>query len=160
MDGQSYQFVAECARNYVQGQSVLECGSLDVNGTIHDLFPNADYCGVDMRAGPNVNLVTNTQHMTRYLGAKTFDWVLSLSHLEHDDKPWLSAYEMWQSLKPGGFLLVTVPGFPSAIHEHPKDYWRMSPEALFSLFDQLSVVNCDSVYDGEWATSCLFGVKV
>lgn len=80
-----------------------------------------------------------------------FGTVLSNAVLEHDKRFWLSIAEMKRVLKPGGALMIGVPGFTRtdgkitvangrgvpiknaaitiAVHAAP-DYWRISPQAM------------------------------
>jgi ubiquinone/menaquinone biosynthesis C-methylase UbiE len=44
---------------------------------------------------------------------ESFDLVMSLSTLEHDKRFWLSLAEMKRVLRPGGLLVIGVPGYVS-----------------------------------------------
>ena len=46
--------------------SVLECGSYNVNGSVRDLFAVREYIGLDWRPGPGVDVV-NLVHEYRAL---------------------------------------------------------------------------------------------
>lgn len=119
----------------------LDVGAYDVNGSVRGLF--ADYTGVDMREGPNVDVVANA-HALPFDDA-AFDNVLGLSLLEHDDEPARSVAEMRRVLRPGGALVLTAPtvGFPQ--HEHPSDYWRFLPAGLQVLARDMVVTRCGSI---------------
>ena len=105
------QWVAEKAREFDQfaGQSVLEVGSLNVNGSVRPFFSSAaEYTGVDLFAGPGVDLLMNA-HALAFADA-SFDVVVSTEMLEHDDEFWRSAAEMGRVLRRGGLLILTARG--------------------------------------------------
>jgi SAM-dependent methyltransferase len=108
----------------------LDVGSFNVNGCVRPFF--TDYIGVDMRQGPNVDMVMNAHHLE--FPDATFDNVLCMEMLEHDDAFWVSVAELKRVLKPGGTLVITVPGIGFPKHDYPSDYWRFTAEALNVLF--------------------------
>lgn len=63
-----------------------------------------------------------------------FDFVYSSDTFEHLKKPWLAAKEMGRITKPGGIVFVTTL-FSWRYHPCPIDYWRFTPHALASLFE-------------------------
>lgn len=110
---------------------VLDIGAYDVNGCVRSFF--TDYLGVDMRTGPNVDQVVNAHALPFADGS--FDHVLCLEMLEHDELFWVSIAEMKRVLRSGGTLLITTRGFHFPRHDYPSDYFRFSTEALASLMD-------------------------
>lgn len=92
-------------------------------------YPNA--LGVDMEDGLGVDLVLNLEDsLPATLGR--FDHVDCLSVLEHSRRPWLLAANIERLLEPGGTLYLYVP-FIWWLHR-PPDYWRMTVEAVRSVF--------------------------
>lgn len=61
--------------------SVLDIGSLDVNGNNHFLFNNYKYVGVDVAEGKNVTVVSKGHEFT---SDELFDVVISSECFEHD----------------------------------------------------------------------------
>jgi len=47
--------------NSTREGKTLDVGSFDVNGSLKDLFD--DYTGIDMREGPNVDIVANSHKL-------------------------------------------------------------------------------------------------
>lgn len=101
--------------------AILEVGSMDVNGTVRDLFDMYDgYLGIDQRndvrglGANNVDVILSAHDMEQVFSDACFDWVLCNSVLEHDKKFWLSIREMRRVLKPGGVLIIGTPtlGYP------------------------------------------------
>jgi SAM-dependent methyltransferase len=121
------------------GKSILEVGSLDVNGSVRPLFESAGrYTGIDFRAGPGVDLVMNA-HKLAFPDA-SFDVVISTEMLEHDDEFWISMAEMGRVLKAQGVLIITARGNGFMPHDYPADFWRFMPVSFCKLF---SLAGCE-----------------
>lgn len=117
----------------IAGQT-LEIGSFDVNGNLRDIFLN--YTGLDMRNGPNVDLVASSHDIP--LSSHIFDTIVCVEMLEHDSAPWVTADEILRLLKKGGRLIASAPGIGFPRHDYPSDYWRFTPDGLRVLFCSLS----------------------
>lgn len=109
---------------------MVDVGALDVNGTVRELFKDAKYVGVDMRPGPNVDVVLNGHELSTYFPEDSVDCIVCFDTLEHDIKFWETVYEMRKILRPQGWLLIGVPSFNHGRHEHPSDYYRFLDTAL------------------------------
>lgn len=87
--------------------SVLEFGSLDVNGSLRDLFPSADpYVGVDQVTGPGVDMVCDA---ARYSCTHLYPIVIATEVLEHA-RDWRGILDaMYRSLAPPpeGTMILT-----------------------------------------------------
>jgi SAM-dependent methyltransferase len=88
---------------------------------------------VDIVKDNGVDVVCNMEGDCGELSGERFAVVLCCSVLEHVPKPWALAANIQRHLMPFGLLYVTVP-WVWRTHEYPKDYWRMSPDAIKSLF--------------------------
>jgi len=87
------------------GSSVLDVGSLDINGANRYLFENCTYTGLDIAAGKNVDVVSLCHEYIPEIFI--FDTVVSTECLEHD-KYWKKTIPHMLSLvRPRGFLLIT-----------------------------------------------------
>lgn len=108
-------------------RSVLEVGSLNVNGSPRGLFLGP-YVGIDKVDGFGVNVVMDANDLD--YGDDEFEVVLCIEMLEHDPYPARSFAEMYRVLRPLGALLVTTrgPGFPP--HDYTGDYWRYTDQSL------------------------------
>ena len=110
---------------------VLDVGSLNVNGSAKDVYHNFnEYIGIDIREGKGVDMIMNGHSLVHKFGKNSFDVVVCMNMLEHDDKFWLTMKAMDGVLKKGGYYVLCVPTFGFPIHRHPKDYWRMNEEAV------------------------------
>ncbi|MGH8670549.1 MAG: class I SAM-dependent methyltransferase [Burkholderiales bacterium] len=120
----------------------LEAGAHDYGTTqnLRSLFPEAEYLGVDLRAGPGVDVVLDLtrpfEEIDRSLGGKRFSTIFCLSVLEHCDQPFVMSDNMVKLLKPGGKIYVSVP-FAWKFHGYPSDYWRFTHEGVKKLFPTL-----------------------
>jgi len=131
------------------GTSVLDIGSLDINGNNRYLFEQCNYTGIDIGEGKNVDVVCSG-HL--FKSDDLFDVVISTECFEHD--------EYWQQtlknvinnlLKDGGLFLFScaAPGRPEhgTKRTSPKDspftndYYRNLSEA-----DIRSVLDCDEIF--------------
>jgi SAM-dependent methyltransferase len=131
------------------GTSVLDIGSLDINGNNRYLFEQCNYTGIDIGEGKNVDVVCSG-HL--FKSDDLFDVVISTECFEHD--------EHWQQtlkniinnlLKDGGLFLFScaAPGRPEhgTKRTSPKDspftndYYRNLSES-----DIRSVLNCDAIF--------------
>lgn len=81
---QQQDFVASVKQkfsNFFKDQQVLEIGSLDINGSVRVFFENCNYVGVDVGAGPGVDVVAQGQDLTYDTGM--FDVTISTEVFEH-----------------------------------------------------------------------------
>lgn len=84
--------------------SVLDIGSLDINGNNHYLFTNYTYIGVDVGEGRNVDVVSKGHE---YKSDKLFDIVISSECFEHDmfyEKTIINCVNL---TRPGGLFTFT-----------------------------------------------------
>ena len=107
-----------------EGLSVLEFGSYNVNGTVRDHFPGSDFCGVDVREGPGVDIVCDA---AGFDGDEMYDVVVSAETLEHAERPAEIVQRAWDSLKPGGLLILTAAAPEREPHNANGDH---GPEAM------------------------------
>lgn len=62
--------------------SVLEVGSLNINGTVRDFFQPTSYVGVDVDKGPGVDVIAEGQNLD--YPANHFDIAISAECFEHN----------------------------------------------------------------------------
>jgi cephalosporin hydroxylase len=105
----------------LEGKKILDVGSYDVNGTLKPIFEKGIYTGLDMEAGPNVDVVSDAHNIP--FDNEHFDIVTSSSCFEHDDMFWVTFLEMCRVVKPGGYLYVQAPS-NGPYHGWPGDNWR------------------------------------
>jgi len=114
---------------------VLNVGSKEYGHGIsyRDMFADKEILGIDLESGDGVDRVCNMQEDFSELEGERFAVVLCCSVLEHTAKPWVVAHNIERHLLQFGLLYITVP-WVWRTHAYPKDYWRMSPDAIRTLF--------------------------
>ena len=114
---------------------VFDIGSQDVNGTYKPIFDGWRYHGVDISAGPNVDIV-----MTDSIPVPDSysDLVISGQTLEHCRNPFVLVKEMARILKPEGYLFLIAP-FRWTQHKYPIDCWRFLPDGMKCLMQEAKI---------------------
>jgi hypothetical protein len=97
--------VKERFPQFFKGCSVLDVGSLDINGANRYLFDSCTYAGIDVAAGKNVDIVSVFHEFTP--PGFIYDTIISTECLEHDKFWRKSLVHMVDLIRPRGFLLVT-----------------------------------------------------
>jgi SAM-dependent methyltransferase len=155
-----FAFIERQLATAPSGLTVVEVGSRQ--GGAHDVRPvvearlPARYIGVDVIAGPGVDLIGSVEHLTATTGAGVADMVVCAEVMEHV-RDWRAAIaEMKLALRPGGRLLITTrsPGYP--FHVSPFDYWRYTPEDAASLMADMEdlLVEIDTSAPGVFISAC------
>lgn len=108
MHAEAYEFTKAAALVIGPRKRILEIGSLDVNGTIRTIWPNAEcYVGVDLRPGRCVDVVADA---ATWIPDTLFDLVVSTECLEHAEHPDMICRNAYWSLATGGAFIVTAAG--------------------------------------------------
>jgi len=114
---------------YFERIKVLDCGSLDVNGTNNGHFKDCVYFGVDVGAGPNVDYVSKVHEFTVFPDGY-FDTVLSTDMLEHDMHWYKSLCHMVDLVRSGGLFLMTCAGRGRGEHGTVRSSAASSPATV------------------------------
>lgn len=140
--------------------TVLDVGSYDVNGTYKPLFVGWVYTGVDIAAGPNVDIVLASPDILPF-PKESFDVVISGSTFEHMPRFWLMWLEMVRVVRPGGYIFVIAPsrGYE---HRHPVDCWRFYPDGYRALgeYGGVETLEAWTDWDGHDYESMIWGDTV
>lgn len=116
---------------------ILEVGSFQVRGQeeiadLRGLFAGKQYIGLDVRAGPGVDLIADVESLPQ--ADASIGTVIAMNTFEHVPRFWRGFEEVRRVLRSDGALLVSCP-FYFHIHDHPNDYWRFTPQSLELLLD-------------------------
>jgi hypothetical protein len=96
------------------GAAVLEIGSLDINGSIRELFADSGhYHGIDIAEGPGVDEVADA---ARWTPPRRYDVVVCAEVLEHAPRWDQILHTAWNAVAPRGALLMTCATDPRAPH--------------------------------------------
>lgn len=94
--------------DYFKDSAVLEVGSLNINGTIRDLFTDCHYIGCDLAEGPGVDIAVQGQDLDFPDGS--FDITTSAECFEHNPH-WRETFlNMKRMTITGGLIAFTCAG--------------------------------------------------
>lgn len=126
-------------KNYLnddKAMHVLDVGSYAVSGfgSYRHLFNESKYVykGLDIEAGPNVDIVATTPYSWPMISDKCFDAVISGQTFEHNEFFWFTVMEMVRVLKDDGLLCIIVPR-NAPIHRYPVDAYRYDTDGMIAL---------------------------
>jgi SAM-dependent methyltransferase len=138
MHKSSYQHMARAIETHLAGKAgtpltILDIGAYDVNASYRPLFnkPGWKYQGVDIAAGPNVDMVLNSVYEFP-IESDSVDVIVSGQTFEHIEFFWLTWQEMVRILKPGGHIILIAPSRGQE-HRYPVDCWRFYPDGFRAL---------------------------
>jgi SAM-dependent methyltransferase len=134
------------------------CTVLDVGSRVSDVdtYPftyrnamphNWTYVGCDIADGRNVDLVMQGPYRIQE-EPNAYNVVISGQCLEHVEYPWVLVHEMQRVLKPGGWLILTVPG-AAPIHRHPLDCWRILPDGWKAIARLHNIEIIETALEGQ-----------
>ena len=139
-------------RTGVRPERALEVGGLMGQASLLRFPELADadrYCLnlVELPSEDGITAVTgNANDMRALFDSNWFDLIMCSATLEHDKRFWRSVSEMRRVLRPGGLLIISVPGYikdPETDHgrsthtyrvHYSYDYYRFSEQAVRQVF--------------------------
>lgn len=124
------QFYNTFCRALTSSSVVVDFGSYDVNGTVKAIFAAHQYIGIDMAAGPNVDIVCENSKTP--FEDTSVDVIVSTSCFEHDECFWMTFLEMCRIVKEGGYIYINAPS-AGDYHGHPGDCWRFYKDSWSAL---------------------------
>lgn len=117
---------------------ILEIGASGWN--IHNYIsdPKAKYSALDLRNGPNIDIVGNVLTLSQDLNNRKFDTIVCLETLEHVTDPHKAVEEIYNCLNVGGYLFASTPFFYEIHGEKYGDYWRFTRQGWRELLKKFS----------------------
>jgi len=113
-----FKIIFDQFKQYVHSQGflgVVDLGSLDINGGPHQLLPKkVRYVGIDLNAGPNVDLACPIELVD--LPSLSFGLAMSSEMLEHNPYYRESLYQMLRLTSPGALIIWTCAGIGRPEH--------------------------------------------
>jgi SAM-dependent methyltransferase len=146
------RFHAIIQRTGIRPERALEVGGLMGAKSLlrfPELAGAERYCLnlVEMPSDDEITAVTgNANDMRDVFEDDMFDLIVSSATLEHDKRFWLTVGEMKRVLKPGGLLIISVPGYVKDLERdegrathtyrvhYAFDYYRFSEQAVREVF--------------------------
>jgi SAM-dependent methyltransferase len=127
------------------GGRVLEIGSLDINGSVRAHFAAREYIGLDVGAGPGVDLVCQGQDYAAPDGS--FDVVLSCETMEHNPH-WRETFaNMLRLCRPGGLVLMTCATVGRAEHGTRRTTPRDAPLIAWDYYGNRTAADFRRAFD-------------
>jgi len=131
------------SREEIEDKKIIEVGSYNVNGSLRhiiEFFDPAEYVGIDIQDGPDVDIVCDAEDIIERFGEESFDVVISTETVEHI-KDWKKVISNIKRIcKPNGLILVSgrSPGYP--YHPHPIDGWRYGLDDIRQIFSDCKIL--------------------
>jgi SAM-dependent methyltransferase len=125
--------------------NVIEIGSLDINGTVRDLFTYCNYVGFDLGPGPGVDYPVQGQEVKYRDGA--FDTAISAECFEHNPY-WLETFvNMHRMTRVGGLVTFTCAGEGRPEHGTSRSDVGSSPLTVAEGWDYYRNLKPEDFYD-------------
>jgi SAM-dependent methyltransferase len=128
-----YAFVRKHAKG-LHNKKILEIGSganYNVNRFFHE---SNEYIQTDLVASEGVRELDITQVSLK----PDYDIIVCLNVLEHIFDYQSALDNIYQGLKKGGFLFLSIPLF-YPLHMLPDDYWRFTPITIKKLLSKYTI---------------------
>ncbi len=156
MHPNSYQIMTTFKENFLADQTgrplkILDVGSQDITGHGYQpIFsePSWSYQGLDIVAGPNVDIVVEEPYSWSRIPGESYDVVISGQAFEHVEYFWLTMLEMSRVLKSNGWCCLIVPSHGPE-HRVPVDCYRFYVDGLVALarYAGLQVRHAETQWD-------------
>ena len=159
MHGSSMNHMRGLRDKYLAGREqqplvVFDIGAQDVNPqplNYRQIFESANwrYVGVDMAAGPNVDLVLADPYRWSAVEDGSVDVIVTGQAFEHIEFFWVTMEEMARVLKPEGLIFLIAPS-TGPEHRYPVDCWRFYPDGMTALarWTALELLESWTMWDG------------
>jgi SAM-dependent methyltransferase len=139
MHASSYEKMKAFRDTYLDGREneplkLYDLGARDIKGSYRALFEGTawQYHGVDLEAGPNVDVVLSQPYHWKEIASESCDVLISGQTFEHIEYFWVTMLEIWRILKPGGLVCIIAPSAGNQ-HRFPVDCWRFYPDGFTAL---------------------------
>lgn len=129
MDSATKRFMQSHADKFTG--TVLDVGSLDVNGSLRDVINVT--VGIDMRSGRGVDVVCPVEDILTEF-EQQFDACVSAGTLEHVEDWKAFVNNTWDIVRDGGWLVMTMASMGKGRHNYPNDYWRFTLDQIKQLY--------------------------
>ena len=171
MHKNSYSKMEWFKNNYLNKDhdlKILDVGSLDLTGNYNyrNIFneKNWSYTGLDIKAGPNVDIAITDIYYWFEIEDNSYDVIISGQFFEHLEFFWLTMSQIERVLKPGGIVCIIV---PSAGHKHGGDElncYRFHEDGLKAMAKYVDLeivhVSVDNRPEAKpWLDGCLVARK-
>jgi ubiquinone/menaquinone biosynthesis C-methylase UbiE len=141
-----FEYVKNSMPEYFNDVSVIEMGSLNINGTVRDFYNANKYVGVDLEEGPGVDFVSPAQDVD--LPDNSFDVAVSAECFEHNPF-WSETFENMYRLA-SKFVIFTCASDGRPEHGTTRTTPSNSPFTLhWDYYKNLNEQDFRSIFDIE-----------
>jgi SAM-dependent methyltransferase len=119
---EAYEWVTRHATS--EAVKVLDIGGRNINGTVRNLFPCADYTALDIAPGEGVDIVADAATWTP---DRVYDVVVCTEVFEHTASWPQIIGTAFDALRPGGLFVATMAGPGRAPHSAVDGGWQLHP---------------------------------
>lgn len=131
-----------------EGLRAIEVGANGIYGdyrSIVDLHGGFDeYVGVDISAGPGVDVVCDVADLVDKFGADSFDVVIATELIEHVQDWRKAVSQLKRVCRPGGVVVVTTRSMGYGYHAAPFDFWRFELGDMRRIFADCELLLLDT----------------
>jgi SAM-dependent methyltransferase len=148
--------------------TILDIGSFDASPDPfnYSLIFNEEkwkYRGMDIRKGPNVEIVVSDIYDWKEIEDESFDVVISGQAFEHMEFFWKAILEIERILKPGGYCCIIAPS-KGPVHGNPVDCFRFTANGMkaigeYANLDILDYYTNNNKESNPWYDSVLIAKK-
>lgn len=107
---------------------ILDIGGRDINGTPRHLFPYCHYVVLDLRSGPNVDIIADA---ATWIPDRLYDLVICAEVFEHTPDWQAICRTAFSALKSKGKFVVTAAGPGRPEHSAIRDGWGLEPGEFY-----------------------------
>ncbi len=133
---------ANLSRHEIENKRVIEIGSYNINGSLRAFIESRrpfEYIGVDIVAGPGVDIICPAQDILSKFGSASFDIVVATELIEHVLDWRLVISNIKNICKTNGVIIVTTRSLGFKYHGFPYDFWRYETEDMQELFSDCAI---------------------
>ena len=147
--------------------NILDVGAYDSNEKPfnYGIFLNEDnwtYHGMDIKEGPNVDIVVSNIYNWVEIEDESYDVVVSGQAFEHMEFFWETILEINRILKPGGFCCIIAPS-TGPVHRNPFDCYRFTSDGMVAIGKYAGFIVLESYTNHDapiWKDSVLICKKI
>lgn len=137
MHRSSFLSMKKFKNDYLKNQKkikILDIGSYDSSGSSFNyrgIFEEEgwEYVGMDLKEGPNVDIIVSDIYCWEEIQNETFDVVISGQAFEHMEFFWKGIKEISRILKIGGYCCIIAPS-SGPVHKNPVDCFRFTSDGM------------------------------
>jgi SAM-dependent methyltransferase/uncharacterized protein YbaR (Trm112 family) len=122
---------------------------LNIGSGHESTYKQENFVNLDIYPHNNTHVAGDAHNLPFLDNSVNVAWLSAV--LEHIQQPFLVMNEVYRVLKPGGYVLISVP-FLQYLHGSPYDYFRYTKYGLRSVCNDFAEVKAGASYTGPMGT--------